>query len=84
MRWSRYVAPALLGVALALLSGCTDSTSPAARAWERSAGQTRTRGHGDPHGALVASDGVGRSIFTPDAPVDTTHGRSTFAHMPQD
>jgi hypothetical protein len=84
MRCRRFVAPVLVGVALSLLSGCTDSTSPAAKAWERSTAQSRAMRQTDPQGALVASDGLGRTVFTPDAAVDTTHGRSTFAHVPQD
>ena len=84
MRCRRLIAPVLLGLALALIGGCSDSTSPAARAWERAAAYTRTKPAPYPTGSLAATDGVGRSIFTPDATLDTTHGRSTFASVPEE
>ena len=82
MRARRFVAPVLVGLTLALLSGCSDSTSPAARQWERSAANTRTARSAAPQGPLVAHDGLGTVIFTPDATTDSSHGRSTFAHVP--
>jgi hypothetical protein len=82
MRCRRLVAPVLLGVSLVLLTGCSDSTSPAQRAWERSASLTRPANQSEPTGALVAGDGLGHTIFTPDTSTDRTHGRSTFATVP--
>ena len=81
MRPRRLIAPVLLGVTLALVSGCSDSTSPAARAWERSSAMTR-RANPEPQGAMVARDGLGTVIFTPDTAPDAPNGRSTFAHVP--
>ena len=81
MRPRRLIAPALLGLALSLITGCADSTSPAARAWERSSAMTRTP-PAEPQGALVARDGLGGVIFTPETASDTPTGRSTFAHVP--
>ncbi len=81
MRPRRLIAPVLLGLALTLITGCTESTSPAARAWERSSAMTR-RPPTDPQGALVARDGLGGVIFTPETASDTPTGRSTFAHVP--
>ena len=82
MRPRRLVAPVLLGLALSLLAGCSDSTSPAARAWERSSAMTRSARPAEPQGALVANDGLGSVIFTPEAAPDPTRARSTFAHAP--
>jgi hypothetical protein len=82
MRLSRLIAPVLLGVVLSLISGCTDSTSTKAREWERAAALTRAQRPAYPAGSLAASDGLGRSIFTPDTALDTTVGRSTFANVP--
>ncbi len=82
MRLRRLIAPVLLGVALCLISGCSGSTSTKERQWERASAHTRSERPAYPTGSLAASDGVGRSIFTPETTVDTTHGRSTFANVP--
>ena len=82
MRFRRLIAPVLLGVALCLISGCSNSTSTKERQWERAAAIARPARPAYPTGSLAASDGVGRSIFTTEAAVDTTHGRSTFANVP--
>lgn len=82
MRLRRLIAPVLLGVALCLISGCSGSTSTKEREWERAAAMTQAPRPAYPTGSLAVSDGLGRSIFTPETTLDTTVGRSTFANVP--
>lgn len=79
------VRTALIALGLAALAGtagCSESTSPAARAWERSNSMTRNAPSArmDLDSLMAASDRLGSRVFAPtDEPAVT---RSTFANVP--
>ena len=84
MRCRRLFVLAVLTAAYAGVAGCADSTSPAARAWERATIQGHTVGDSpDRQTLMAASDGLGNVVFTPDNAGSTDQGRSTFAHVPE-
>jgi len=84
MRCRRFFVLAVLTAAYAGVAGCADSTSPAARAWERATIQAHyTNDSMDHQNLMAASDGLGSVVFTAEGAGSTDQGRTTFAHVPE-